>query len=103
MQTRNYSFCRDGFTLIELLVVVGVIALLAALFLPTMTKAKASAKSAACKSNLRQLGLALNMYVIDHDKYPGNAAIYAGPVSNQRRDILSRDLGHRDELVKSVH
>ena len=43
----------------------------------------------------------LNMLVIDHDKYPGNAAICAGPVSNQRRDI-PRDLGHRDELVKSV-
>src|SRR5207249_5214607 len=36
-----------------------------------LAKAKASAKSAACKSNLRQLGLALNMYVHDYGKYPG--------------------------------
>ncbi|HKS35597.1 MAG TPA: DUF1559 domain-containing protein [Verrucomicrobiae bacterium] len=62
---------RKGFTLIELLVVIAVIAILAALLLPALTKAKASAKSAACKSNLRQLGCALAMYVEDNRKYPG--------------------------------
>src|SRR6266576_1828802 len=72
------SRCRHGFTLVELLVVLAVIAILAALLLPALAKAKASAQSAACKSNLRQLGLALNMYVNDYDKYPGNAAMYAG-------------------------
>jgi prepilin-type N-terminal cleavage/methylation domain-containing protein/prepilin-type processing-associated H-X9-DG protein len=71
---------RHAFTLVELLVVIAVIAILAALLLPTLAKAKASAKSAACKSNLRQLGLALNMYVNDYEKYPGNAAMYQGGV-----------------------
>ncbi len=67
-----------GFTLIELLVVLAVVGILAALLLPALIRGKAAAQSAACKSNLRQLGLALNLYVNDYDKYPGNAAVYAG-------------------------
>jgi prepilin-type N-terminal cleavage/methylation domain-containing protein/prepilin-type processing-associated H-X9-DG protein len=70
---------EKGFTLIELLVVVAVIAILAALLLPAMARAKAAAKSASCKSNLRQLGIALEMYVTDYGKYPGNGAMYEKP------------------------
>src|SRR5439155_9511789 len=74
----NCFFRRNGFTLVELLVVIAVIAILAALLLPALARAKASAKSAACKSNLRQLGLALSMYVDDYAKYPGNGAMFSG-------------------------
>jgi type II secretory pathway pseudopilin PulG len=52
------------------LVVVGTIAILAALLLPGLSQAKASAKSAACKSNLHQLGVALKLYVDDYRAYP---------------------------------
>ena len=56
-----------AFTLIELLVVIAIIAVLAALLLPALRKAKATAQSAQCSSNLRQLQLAWQMYADDHD------------------------------------
>jgi prepilin-type N-terminal cleavage/methylation domain-containing protein/prepilin-type processing-associated H-X9-DG protein len=70
-RANNSQASHDGFTLIELLVVIAIIGILAALLLPTLSKGKASAQSAACKSNLRQLGIALNLYVSDYGKYPG--------------------------------
>jgi prepilin-type N-terminal cleavage/methylation domain-containing protein len=60
-----------AFTLIELLVVLGIIALLAALLLPVIGKVKAQGRGTECLSNLRQIGLALQLYVQDnHNRLP---------------------------------
>ena len=63
-------FLSAGFTLIELLVVIAIIAILAAMLLPGLARAKATAQTAKCKSNLKQLGLGLSLYVGDFAKYP---------------------------------
>jgi prepilin-type N-terminal cleavage/methylation domain-containing protein/prepilin-type processing-associated H-X9-DG protein len=58
---------RRGFTLIELLVVISIIALLISVLLPALQKARQSARTLECKSQMRQIGLADEMYATDHD------------------------------------
>lgn len=70
-----------GFTLVELLVVISIIAMLIALLLPALARAKEASRRVLCASNLRQWGLAINTYTTDcKGEMPGITAWYANDI-----------------------
>ncbi len=73
----NLSHPKKGFTLVELLVVIAIIALLTAILIPALGKARKYAKTVACRSNLRQWGLVLELYCDQN-----NDRFFKGPVES---------------------
>jgi prepilin-type N-terminal cleavage/methylation domain-containing protein/prepilin-type processing-associated H-X9-DG protein len=71
-EVRTNCLRRCGFSLIELLVVVAIIALLLAILLPSLRKAKEQARSTTCKSNVRQLVLGMTMYLQEYHAFPAH-------------------------------
>lgn len=92
---------RRAFTLIELLVVIAIIAILAAILFPVFAQAREAARTSACLSNLKQIGLSVKMYSADYDEefpmgtYPGprnwevNPDVNPYPPNNQCLDSFS--------------
>ena len=83
-----------GFTLVELLVVMGIVAVLAGLLLPAVSVARRRAQRAACISNLRQCGIALNLYLQDFgDYFPQSLSMGADGSWRTTLDALRPYLG----------
>ena len=84
---------QAGFTLIELLVVIAIIAVLAALLLPALSRAKASARRTDCMSNLRQISLGTHLYAVDNsDTLPAAPNVTGGLLETNHAAIFYKRL-----------
>ena len=108
MRNDRGSRARSGFTLVELLVVIGIIAVLVAILLPALAKARIAAKNTVCASRIEQVLVACSAYLVDIGKYPANyvndAYNMCYPHDQQSRTLneLSAYLGHFPDIVDAT-
>lgn len=94
---------RKNFTLVELLVVIAIIAILSAILLPALGKAKDMAKSTACLGNIRQMGFAVGSYELDWNGWlPVRQYTNIGSPSSQWKNQLAPHLGFSGTLLTSA-
>ncbi|MBY0525769.1 MAG: DUF1559 domain-containing protein [Gemmataceae bacterium] len=86
---RSRSDARRGFSLIELLVVIAIIAILVALLLVSVQKAREAGARAVCKNNLKQIGLALHLYHDAQGNFPSGNVAYAPGTSILMDDLMN--------------
>src|SRR5262245_15576405 len=106
--TRLHQEDHAGFTLIELLVVIAVIGILAGILLPTLAKAKLKSQQSGCTSNLKQIGLAIQMYVDDNEDtvpgpvFSGARASYDKNSSQELIWFIAESLGQPPPSAKTI-
>jgi prepilin-type N-terminal cleavage/methylation domain-containing protein len=87
--TTSRPHIRSAFTLIELLVVIAIIAILAAILFPVFAQLRDKARQATCQSNLRQLGVGLNLYAQDFDETYPMSINYGSPINSWDQQAIS--------------
>ncbi|EIP97695.1 prepilin-type N-terminal cleavage/methylation domain-containing protein [Opitutaceae bacterium TAV1] len=84
---------QRAFTLVELLVVIAIIGILAGILIPVVSRVRTSARTAVCQSNLRQIGVAIHLYIGDNKGYfPGPLLYGVGQDYKKRNDVENQDL-----------
>src|SRR5262245_3597523 len=86
---------KPAFTLIELLVVIAIIAILASLLFPALARGKNAAQNATCRSNLRQWGLGMLLYVDDFRHYPPAFTYNPDGQARSAEEVMILNLGTR--------
>jgi prepilin-type N-terminal cleavage/methylation domain-containing protein/prepilin-type processing-associated H-X9-DG protein len=94
----NPRRASSGFTLVELLVVIGIIAVLIAILLPALGKARSAAQAVACESNLRQLVTSLTMFSNEHGGYMPKAQNNGGPVVRGWNNVVGKSWEFREPM-----